>query len=560
MLAFPKRIFLIPIVFSLFLQTSFASFQDIVPQSKFYDAIEYFSYKVPILSLEKKNFRPLDKVNRAEFFKLMIQSGNSDLKEDSFDIQYEDINGDEWYAKYIGRALELGIIDFNNNDPYFRPGETITRAEGIKYILDYYDIDSETVSDFEKDYFDVSEKDYFANDSQIAYMFELLPDYKSRHFNPYKALTRAETVNILYKLHQAGFINTTLTPTDYTAIRNEDSYALFLDVYDTILDEYIDKSSVNKNDLIYDAISGMVTSLADPYSTFMVPQDSQYFQESLSGSFDGIGVYLYYEDGNYIIQTPLKGSPAEKAGLKPNDIITHIDGTSISKLTFDNIIDMLRGPSGTDVTLTIKRNSILKDYTLTRALIDIPFVEGEVINNVGVVHYYQFTSNSNYQFVNELNKILEKNPKGLVLDLRNNPGGYLYSAQQLASRFLSENEPFISITTADGYSYNDVSYGPGDLSKYKVVILINEGTASASEIIALALKEKINATIVGTPSFGKAKIQEVISYKDGSSLKLSIAKWSSPNGISVEQNGIIPDIEILDESSQLEKAIYLATH
>lgn len=555
-----KRISAILIAFILCFQTVSASFSDVVPQSLFYNAVEYFSYKNPIISLEKDKFRPLDKVNKAEFFKLVIASGNSKLGTAPFDLPYKDINGDEWFAPYISRALELGIINYTEENPYFNPQETINRADGIKYILYYYDIDPETVSDLPIDYFDVLESDYFADESQIAYMFQLLSDYKSRYFSPYKELTRAETINILYQLHQAGFINTTLTTSDYSTLREDDSYALFLDVYNTILEEYIDKDSINQDDLIYGAISGMVMSLSDPYSNFMLPQDSLTFQESLSGTFDGIGIIITYENGNYIIQTPLKGSPAEKAGLKPNDIITHIEGVSTNGMTFENIVDLIRGPSGTNVTLTIKRNSISKDYVLTRALIDVPFVESEMINGAGVIHYYQFTSNSHYQFVNELNKILDQNPNGLVLDLRNNPGGYVYSSQQLASRFMPANEPFVTIKFANGFEYNDVSYGPGDLSKYKVVILINEGTASASEIVALALKENLGAKIVGATSFGKSKVQEVISYTDGSSLKLSVAKWSSPSGISVEYDGITPDYEIVDESAQLEKAIYLATH
>lgn len=546
------------ILFAVFFQTASASFNDVVPQSLFYDAVNYFSYEVPIISLDKDNFRPLDQVNRAEFLKLMIMSGNSKIDQGPFDLPFEDINGDEWFAPYVNKAYELKIINFDKTDPYFRPGETINRVDGINYILTYYGIDPEMVSDFPKDYLDVKETDYFANESQITYMFQLLSDYKSRFFSPHKELTRAETVHILFQLHQAGFINSTLTPSDYTTIREEDSYALFLDVYNTILDKYIDKDLIDRDNLIYGAISGMVTSLSDPYSSFILPQDATTFQESLSGSFDGIGVYLNYVDGKYVIQTTLKGSPAEEAGLKSNDIITNIEGVSTSNMTFDNIIDLLRGSSGTDVTITIKRNSVIKDYTLTRALIDIPFVESEMIDGVGVIHYYQFTSNSNYQFVEEINNILDQNPKGLVIDLRNNPGGYVYSAQQLASRFIPKNAPFTTIMLADDYSYNEVSYGPGDLSKYNTVILMNEGSASASEIIALALKEKVGARIVGMPSYGKAKVQELISYRDGSSLKLSIGRWTSPNGVSVEGTGVIPDYEISNETDQLNKAISLA--
>ncbi|MCD6109555.1 S-layer homology domain-containing protein [bacterium] len=555
-----KRITIVFVILILSYKGTFASFTDVIPQSLFFDAVNYFSYEYPIIGLDKDNFRPLSKINKAEFFKLLIESGNTNSPADSVDSPYKDINGDEWFAKYINTALKLNLIHFDPDDPYFRPGNTINRADGLKYILSYYGIDPDIIGSFSKDYTDISQNDYFADESQVAYMLKLLSDYKLKRFNPYKELTRAQTVYILYKLHQSGFTNSTMTKSNPVEIREKESYKLFLDVYDTILDEYVDKEKIDENSLIYGAISGMVTSLNDPYSTFMPPQDAQGFRESLSGAFDGIGVYLSYKDGNYIIQTPLKGSPAEKVGLKPNDIIIDIDGQNTTDMTFDNITNMLKGPSGSKVVLTIKRNSVLKKYTLTRSLIDIPFVEGEIINGVGVIHYYQFTSNSNYQFTNKLNTILNKNPKGLVIDLRNNPGGYVYSAQQFISRFLAESEPFVTVNLADNYSYNEVSYGPGDLSKYKIVVLINGGSASASEIVALALKENLGAKIVGTQSFGKGKIQEVISYKDGSSLKLSMAQWTSPNGISVEDGGIIPDIEITGESNQLNKAISLATH
>lgn len=555
---FIKQLIITIVALGLALPTAYAAFSDVVPQSLFYDAVEYFSYEKPIIALDKEEFRPLHTVNKAEFFKLMIASGNELLETHTTSIPFDDVPTDAWFAPYIQHALEVNIITYNANNPYFKPHERISRAEGISLILDYYEIDPDMVSGLSIDYFDVNPGDSYANESQVAYMLHLLSDYKSRYYKPDETLTRAETIHILYKLHEAGFVNTTITPTDSSRIREEESYELFLDVYNTISEEYIDKEVINDNDLIYGAISGMVTSLSDPYSTFFTPQDAQRFQESLSGTFDGIGVYLIYEDGNYIIQTPLKGSPADQAGLKANDIITHIDEEPTQGLTFDSIIDMLRGESGTQVTLTIERNSIQKDYTLTREHIDIPFVESEITNNIGVIHYYQFTSNSHYQFAEELNSVIDQNIDGLVLDLRNNPGGYLYSSQQMISRFIPKGESFVTMHLASDYSYHEVSQGPGDINDIPIVVLINEGTASAAEIVALALKEQSDAIIVGAQSFGKDKIQEVISYYDGSSLKLSIAKWTSPGGISVEETGVIPDTVITDEADQLTKAISLA--
>ena len=325
-------------------------------------------------------------------------------------------------------------------------------------------------------------------------------------------------------------------------------------------EDYVEKDEIDQSQLIYGAITGMVENLNDPYSVFFEPVDANNYIEALEGAFEGIGIYINQENDEFVILTPLKGSPAEAADIKPGDIIVEIDDIIVQGLNMDELIELLRGASGTEVKMKIKRESNFYIKTVIRSHIEIPYVESEIIDNVGVIYYYQFTSNSHEQFKTEVDNILSRNPKGLILDLRNNPGGYVYSAQQLISRFIPQGEIYVNFIMADGSSFGENSLGPADLKDFPLVILINEGSASASEIAALALKEAAKATIVGAPSYGKERIQEIIIFNDGSSLKLSIAKWTSPNNISVGENGVQPDynVELSDtEDTQMIKALQL---
>jgi len=561
---------LISVFCSLFLvQNAFAAqFVDVIEQSLFYDAITYFTTEVPILATDRDTFKPLDKVTKAEFFKLLVESGGYGSFSESYDIPFYDVTGTEWFAPYIDKALNLNVVEFTESVPDFYPGNTVTRAEAIDWVVKFYGIDQSVVSQFPLDYNDVSPLDPFANLSKIAYQLKLLHDYKSKEFNAEKELTRAEAIHIFYQVHQNDLelsIPVADSGEDALISVNDANFALFYDVWNKVNNDYIDMDEIDKNDLIYGAISGMVYKLNDPYSVFFEPIDADTYMEALEGEFDGIGIYLNQEGKDFVILTPLKGSPAEEAGLKPNDIIIEVDEVPVSGIEIEELIEMLRGVTGTQVKLKIKRDGKYYFKYVTRSHIDIPDVESELIDDVGVIYYYQFTGNSHQQFTVELDNLLAHNPKGLVLDLRNNPGGYLYSAQQLVSRFIPSDQTYINITLASGVLYSENSLGPGDLQNTPLVVLINEGSASASEIAALALRDQKGTTIVGAQSYGKEKIQEILSYSDGSSLKLSIANWTSPTGTSVANTGITPDylVELSDydfetgNDKQLTKALQL---
>ncbi len=556
-----KRI-LISIICSLFfIQNAFAvQFTDVVERSLFYDAVNYFVSEVPILATDREEFNPLDKVTKAEFFKLLIRSGGYDPENKEYDIPYGDIDGDEWFAPSINKALDLSVLNYDEFNQNFNPDHTVTRVRALSWIFEFYGINTEAVNQLPVEYIDVSPDDPHANISKIAYQFRLLHDYKTQQFNADKELTRAETVHIFYQIHQNQFELPNEHNTSDEYIDSSDAnFALFYEVWSKVTVDYIDKDKIDENELIYGAISGMVMKLDDPYSVFFEPVEADLFNESLEGEFDGIGIYLTHEGSNFVILTPLKGSPAEESGLKPNDIIIEIDDKPITGMEIENVIELLRGETGTTVKLKIKRNDNYLLKYVSRAKIDVPYVESEIIDNIGVIHYYQFTTNSHTQFKSELENLINTDVDGIILDLRNNPGGYLYSAQQLVSEFLPSGTPYVNIIFADGNTYTEKSAGPGDLENIPLIVLINDGSASASEITALAFRDQLSADIVGLNSYGKTKIQEIVGFPDGSTLKLSIARWTSPNGTDVSDTGIEPDylVRLNETDTQLKKALNL---
>lgn len=572
-----KLIISIFLVFSVvFSSSASANFIDVVPQSLFFSAVQYFSYDFPIIDLNKASFNPLSPVTKAEFYKLLLLSAGYEPPAGKTEgITCSDVNGDEWFAPYVKKSINLGLVVCNETNKTFNPAENVSRAAGLEKIFKIYKLPSLEPGTGTGIYYDIPNTSPYAGIAQTTYELRLLSDYKSGQFLADKLLTRAETINILYNVH--SFIDylpdlgndqmqqnkQTYGSTDITSQR---TYSTFIDVWTRLTNEYIEKNSLNKEELLYGAIEGMVDKVGDPYTVFFEPADSDSYLESLDGNFEGIGIYLNEtENGEFEIITPLKGSPAEKAGIKPGDIILEADGVSASEMSLDDLIQKLRGESGSKLTLKIKRDYSILTFTIIREQIEVPYVEGEMKDGIGIIHYYQFTANSHDQFLVEIKKLKNLNPKGLILDMRNNPGGYLYSSQDLLSHFLPADTVFIKMVFADGYIETEKSSGPGELKGYYLVVLLNEGSASASEIAALALRDLNNVKIVGKTSYGKGKIQELIYYGDDSSLKISTAKWLSPAGTYIDNVGIIPDFTVnLTDADiknnldpQLDKAIAL---
>ena len=343
-------------------------------------------------------------------------------------------------------------------------------------------------------------------------------------------------------------------------------FNVFWEAWKVIQDKYVKAGEIENQDLVYGAVSGLIDSLKDPNSVFMPPSDAKKFGEDISGEFSGIGAEIGIKNDQLIIIAPLKGTPADRAGLKPGDKILKVDDKLTQGLSVDEAIKIIRGKKGTEVILTISRDSWneTKEISIIRDIIQIPTLDFEMKEgDIAYFHLYNFYENAPMLFYQSVVKAAFQNPKGVILDLRNNPGGYLEVAVNLAGWFLKNGKVVVSEEFRSGEKQEFKARGNEFLSKIPIVVLINEGSASASEILAGALRDHRDIKLVGKKSFGKGTVQELQELKDGSVIKITVAHWLLPSGHIIEKNGLQPDyeIELTEEDAekkkdpQLEKAM-----
>ena len=337
-------------------------------------------------------------------------------------------------------------------------------------------------------------------------------------------------------------------------------FSLFWDSWAKIQEKYVNRANLNYQEMVYGAISGMIKSLNDPYSVFMPPPEAKKFSEDVKGSFEGIGAEIGIRGGVLTIVAPLEASPAQKAGLLAGDKILKIDDAITSDLALDEAVSKIRGAKGTQVTLTIVRDSWKesKEIKITRDTIKVPILKYEIKTiepegkKIAYVQLYQFTENASQEFRKTVDQILGSPAQGIILDLRNNPGGYLEVAVDIASWFLGQGELVVSEDYGNGKKNENKSYGYNKLGQYPLVVLINQGSASASEILAGALRDDRGIKLVGEKSFGKGSVQELEDLKGGSSLKMTVAKWLTPSGHSIMDEGLEPDVKVEQTADDIE--------
>lgn len=339
-------------------------------------------------------------------------------------------------------------------------------------------------------------------------------------------------------------LNTDTLP-DY--LTKDVNFKVFWKVWDIIKNKYIGRDTITDAQLFYGALKGTVEALEDPYSVFLNPKSSKEFSQELEGKFEGIGAEIGIRKERLTIIAPLPDSPAAKAGLKSLDKITAIDDIDTTDLSLDEAIQLIRGNKGTPVTLTVQREgqTDLLKITIVRDTIKINSVSLEYKDNIAYLKISNFNSDTGGLFLESANDILSKSPKGIILDLRNNPGGYLDTAVELSGYWVPSGETVVKEEMSNAELNQEYrSHGNAQLKNFKTVVLINGGSASASEIMAGALQDWQLAKVVGINSFGKGSVQELEQLSDGSSLKITIARWLTPQGRLIEENGITPDIEV----------------
>ncbi|MFA5349187.1 MAG: S41 family peptidase [Candidatus Paceibacterota bacterium] len=342
-------------------------------------------------------------------------------------------------------------------------------------------------------------------------------------------------------------------------------FSIVNDVWDQLEEKYL--GQLDHKQMVYGAAKGIAESLGDPYTVFYDPQESQVFQESISGAFEGLGMEVGVRDKVLTIIAPIKGSPAQSAGLLSGDKIIKIGDEFTSDMTIDEAVSKMRGKKDTKVFLTIFRDGWkdAKEFEIARAVINIPSVDIAMLdNNIAHLTIYQFNDNLTLQFINAANEIVNHEAKKIILDLRNNPGGLLDKAQEVAGWFLDKGALVLIEEYSDGLQKEYKAKGNSYFKDYPIIILVNGGTASGAEILAASLKENnTKVQLIGEKTFGKGLVQEALELEGNSFLKVTTAKWLTPNGNEINKIGITPDIEIqmpedaTSSDPQLDKAIEL---
>lgn len=342
-------------------------------------------------------------------------------------------------------------------------------------------------------------------------------------------------------------------------------FAPFWKAWDLIDENYVATNStsttpttkIDDQERVYGAIAGMTASLGDPYTTYFPPVEAKSFGEEISGQIEGVGMQVDIKDGVLTVVSPVKGTPAYKAGIKAGDKVLKINDKSTEGLDTDSAIKLIRGKKGTSVKITIFREGTkdLLVFDVVRDYINLPTVDTETRKGVYIIHLYTFSAISPNLFRDAIREFWESGNDKLIVDLRGNPGGYLEAAQDIASWFLPVGDLIVKEAfkkeSAD-QTYKSRGYNVFDGRKLKMVVLIDGGSASASEILAGALHDHKVATLVGTKSFGKGSVQQLFDLTDNpkTSLKVTIAKWLTPNGLSISHQGLTPDVEVkLDEEA-----------
>ena len=358
---------------------------------------------------------------------------------------------------------------------------------------------------------------------------------------------------------------------------NAVDFSPFWETWRLIDKEFVGPELPSQEDKLWRSIQGLVSSLDDPYSVFFPPKESKDFTDEISGNFEGVGMEIEIRDQVLTVVAPLKGTPAERAGILPGDIILEVGGVKTRNLTISESVDLIRGEKGSEVIITVFRESTFEtiDIPVTRSTIQIPIIETQVFkeNKVFLISLFSFSANSAQLFQEALNEFVQlsisEGYSKLIIDLRNNPGGFLEASVDIASFFLPSGKIIVQEDFGGGEKGTIFRSKGYDVftNNLKLVILVNGGSASASEILAGALSQQSKATLVGENTFGKGSVQQLFDVTSDTSVKITVARWLLPDGTAIDKEGIAPDVEVgltredfeAGRDPQLDKAIEVLT-
>lgn len=543
-----------------------AEFYDIDNRDPLYKQIQDLEKKGVITPAPQEKLYPDNAISKAEFVEMLMRSIG--VRSDSpFEIQpLTDLDGDNSRASYVFNALALGILPAGEQQ--FAGEQTLSRIKALNMAFKAEGLHLPIYVKAENwPYKDVNIKSWLAPTAQKA--FDLKIFATGERLEPFRAITKREAINLITRLQsdRKEYPNSEareITDSSATKLKvynrefdeqDVPDIDVLLHVFDSIRTEYYNRAEINEKNLINGAIKGMVGILKDPYTNFAEANSNQGAIDTLSNDIEGIGAEVTEIDGAITVVSPIKGGPAEKAGLKPYDIIRSVNDIDLKGISAVQATKHIRGPAGSEVELNIERP---KDKSFFRIKIrrekfEAPSVKVEYRDDIAIITISLFRGNSVNQFDVIAKEVAARKPRGLILDLRNNSGGYLDASTIISSYFLPVGDNIASIVDAKGEELIYFANGPALLTEPPMVVLINEGSASAAEIIAAALKENDRARLLGAKSFGKGSVQKLYSYLSGGEFKLTVAKWFTPKRHSIDQKGMEPDIAVTESLTDLRR-------
>lgn len=534
-------------------------YQDVPQGSTYYYPIDYLRRNDVFKDTEY--FYPDLLINKAEFIKYLVILNSPDFRPTgSAVLPFEDTRNNAWYASYFKEAIKLGILD--DRKKKVEPDKKLTLIDALTLLFHSQSIPIPNVYHGLIPYTDVARNTQAAPLIMRALSLDLIYPQRDDYVGIYQRVTRAQAARMIYKMDLVT-LGTAYSNGLPQISNNTAELDKIINVWELIETSYLNRAEIDKLAVSDSVLRKLVEELDDPYSIYMNSSENKHFQDGLDGEIEGIGAVIGFNENEEItIISPIKNSPADRIGLMPKDIIIEVNDEVVAGMTLEEIVSIIKGPRGTNVQIKVKRGTSFKTFTIERDVIEIPSIEYELIDGGRVMH--MMMSQFNYNASSEFNIAIEdmiSNPdiKGLILDLRGNPGGLLDETLRILGHFIAAQEELVTINYAD-YKQVLLSRGNAELKDFPIVVLIDGGSASASEIVAGALQDYGLAPIIGEKSFGKGTVQEMSYFIDNSSLKLTVARWLTPKNQEIQGNGIEPDIMISDNLStpadeQLDRAV-----
>lgn len=555
------------------------AFSDIDADTPNMEAIMTLSTLGITRGYDDNSFRPYANINRAEFLKMVLQSKEIAPTEEYKDC-FDDVR-DKWYATFICYAKDQKWVS-GMTPTSFYPERSITRAEALKIILNVYSYQIPVTMGTTSSFIDVEPASWYAGYIHVA-MRRNISDLTGVHFFPNNMITRGAASELLYRTLMIDYTKSPVYDRDTALaflseelgvepnVDDDSEYPMDMSLYFQIWNElryyHPDSEKISDDDMYYGSIKGLAEAFKDPYTYFLSPSETDAFLDELDGRFVGIGISFEEDPTGIKVLRVFEDSPASTAGLVSGDIIIAIDGKAMEGVRAEQVSSYMKGDEGTSVELELVRKSgEVETLSLTRAKVTVPSVAYESIDTtIGKIVINQFAEDTGEAMLEALDRFEAENKTKLILDLRDNGGGYLDSAVEIGSFFLPTNT---TLFFSEDYPYpkkTKFTALPGKKlsSDIKVVVLVNENTASAAEVLAASLHDNDRATLIGNYTFGKGVAQQLFSYLDNSMLRITTSKWYTPKDINlgVERDGhkgLIPDVIIIPESNHdvvMEEAI-----